>query len=530
MKTVREFMSAHRRLTGERRVEAWLAGRGLCSLQGDQSIANQAGAAFRSDLNTELQALVTLSSGATAPSTTYAYQLWADTTSNTLKRRNAANSAWIAVMTLDETFVISRSSNTVLGYSDRGKAFVATAGFTQTLTAAATLADGWAVGYRIESGATIVFDPNASETIDGGATKTVVGPASGFIYCNASAFFTVGMSAVTIAAASLVGSVVPFVGMINGTIVTSRAGSAETIAIKTLAGADPSVGDPVIFVFRNVTAGTGDYVFLPATAALSVTISSGSTMGMTNSVLARIWLTVFNDAGTLRLGVVKTVSGISVMALKDDDLNSSTAEGGAGAADSAQVIYTGTAVTTKGMRLVGYLEYTLASVGTWGTAPSKIQLFGPGVSRPGQLVEVAMNETGAVATGTTTIPNDDTIPQSSEGDQYMTQAITPTSAANLLRINARVQGAISVGADVIVALFQDATANALAAINFTTLANSDNNLSICHQMVAGTVSTSTFKVRAGPANAGTFTFNGFGAARKLGGVMASSLSVEEISS
>ena len=63
--------------------------------QGDQSIANQPGAAFRSDLNDELQALVTLSSGASAPSVTYAYQLWVDTTNGVIKQRNSSNSAWV---------------------------------------------------------------------------------------------------------------------------------------------------------------------------------------------------------------------------------------------------------------------------------------------------------------------------------------------------------------------------------------------------------------------------------------------------
>lgn len=75
--------------------------------QGDQSIANQAGAAFRADLNAELQALVSQSSGATAPATTYAYQWWADTTTGLLKRRNAANSAWITLGLLDGTSLVS---------------------------------------------------------------------------------------------------------------------------------------------------------------------------------------------------------------------------------------------------------------------------------------------------------------------------------------------------------------------------------------------------------------------------------------
>lgn len=63
--------------------------------QGDQSIANQAGAAFRSDLNAELQALVSNSSGASAPSTTYADQFYVNTTTGIIYMRNAANAAWI---------------------------------------------------------------------------------------------------------------------------------------------------------------------------------------------------------------------------------------------------------------------------------------------------------------------------------------------------------------------------------------------------------------------------------------------------
>lgn len=69
--------------------------------QHDYSIANQSGAAFRSDLNNALSAIVTQNSGATAPSTTYAYQSWADTTTGVMKMRNGANSAWITLYQLD---------------------------------------------------------------------------------------------------------------------------------------------------------------------------------------------------------------------------------------------------------------------------------------------------------------------------------------------------------------------------------------------------------------------------------------------
>jgi hypothetical protein len=69
--------------------------------QADYVVANGTGAAVRSDLNGQLAAIVSNNSGVTEPSTTYAYQWWADTTTGLLKLRNAANNAWITLFQLD---------------------------------------------------------------------------------------------------------------------------------------------------------------------------------------------------------------------------------------------------------------------------------------------------------------------------------------------------------------------------------------------------------------------------------------------
>lgn len=68
--------------------------------QHDYAIANQSGLGFRQDLNNALAAIVSQNSGASEPSTTYAYQPWADTTTGLLKFRNAANNGWVTVGTL----------------------------------------------------------------------------------------------------------------------------------------------------------------------------------------------------------------------------------------------------------------------------------------------------------------------------------------------------------------------------------------------------------------------------------------------
>ena len=71
--------------------------------QHDYVIANQGFPAFRADLNSALSAIVSNNSGASAPSTTYAYQLWYDTGNNQWKMRNADNDAFITLATFDQS-------------------------------------------------------------------------------------------------------------------------------------------------------------------------------------------------------------------------------------------------------------------------------------------------------------------------------------------------------------------------------------------------------------------------------------------
>jgi len=81
--------------------------------QHDYVIDNQSGSSFRSDLNNNLSAIVTTNSGSSAPSTTYAYMMWADTSNNLLKRRNGANNAWQIVGDLTGDYMVMDTSKRV---------------------------------------------------------------------------------------------------------------------------------------------------------------------------------------------------------------------------------------------------------------------------------------------------------------------------------------------------------------------------------------------------------------------------------
>jgi len=71
--------------------------------QNDFTIANQGFPAFRSDLNSALQALASNNSGTSAPSTTFANSFFYDETNNVLKFRNEDNDAYITIMGFDQS-------------------------------------------------------------------------------------------------------------------------------------------------------------------------------------------------------------------------------------------------------------------------------------------------------------------------------------------------------------------------------------------------------------------------------------------
>jgi len=132
---------------------------------------------------------------------------------------------------------------------------------------------------------------------------------------------------------------------------------------------------PLTLEFRSTTAGDGTHSTVSGTPA-NLVISAGSTLGTVNAVQSRIAILAINNAGTIEIAAVNAAGGVN---LDETDLISTTAEGGAGAADSATVIYSTTARTNVAYRVIGYVESTQATAGTWATAPSKVQPAGGNV-------------------------------------------------------------------------------------------------------------------------------------------------------
>ena len=124
--------------------------------------------------------------------------------------------------------------------------------------------------------------------------------------------------------------------------------------------------------FRSTTLSSGTVTTVSGTPA-NLVISSGSTLGTVSAQKSRIVVLAINNAGTIELAAVNIAGGNS---LDETNLISTTAEGGAGAADSATVVYSTTARTSLAYRVIGFIDSTQTTAGTWATAPSTIQGYG----------------------------------------------------------------------------------------------------------------------------------------------------------
>ena len=131
-------------------------------------------------------------------------------------------------------------------------------------------------------------------------------------------------------------------------------------------------------------------------------------------------------------------------------------------------------------------------------------------------------------TGTTLLPLDNTIPQNTEGDQYMSTDFIALSDKSILEIDVDISLASSALGTLSMGLFQDSILNALRAkpTGFIPSSGATINASMRHLMKSTTTSSTAFKVRAGSSSGGTTYFNGNGAGL-FNGTCFSSITIKE---
>lgn len=143
-------------------------------------------------------------------------------------------------------------------------------------------------------------------------------------------------------------------------ITASVASSALTITL-----------NPTSLDFRSATIGSGTVTTVNNAAAISVVVPSTATLGTVNAVQSRLVVLAINNSGTMELAVTNISGGSD---LSETGVISTTLI--AAASNSATLYYSTTARTSVAYRVVGYVESTQATAGTWATAPSTIQGYG----------------------------------------------------------------------------------------------------------------------------------------------------------
>lgn len=179
------------------------------------------------------------------------------------------------------------------------------------------------------------------------------------------------VNSTTVNATTVVPTTLTFSG--GGSMTKPPEPGIQSITASIAANALTVTLNPTTLDFRSATLTSGAVVSRVIASAISVVVSSGSTLGTVSGQPSRIVVLALDNAGTVELAVVNISGGND---LTETGLISTTAEGGAGAADSASTVYSTTARTNVAYRVVGYVESTQTTAGTWAVTPSTIQGYG----------------------------------------------------------------------------------------------------------------------------------------------------------
>lgn len=126
--------------------------------------------------------------------------------------------------------------------------------------------------------------------------------------------------------------------------------------------------NPTTLDFRHPTLSNGSTNTRTVGSTISLTVPSGATLGTVNAVQSRLVLLAIDNAGVVDFAITNLSGGRN---LDETSLISTTAI--SAAANSANIVYSTSARTNVPFRVVGYVESTQSTAGTWATAPSTVQ-------------------------------------------------------------------------------------------------------------------------------------------------------------
>lgn len=146
------------------------------------------------------------------------------------------------------------------------------------------------------------------------------------------------------------------------------ANQIQPIAGSVASNALTLVLNPTSIDFRASTLNSGTVNTRSISAAKSLVVPAGATLGTVSGQSARLAVLAIDNAGSVELAVVNVAGSTS---LDEASLISTTAI--STSASSASVIYSAVARTGVPFRVVGFIDITEPVAGTWSAAPSVIQ-------------------------------------------------------------------------------------------------------------------------------------------------------------
>lgn len=300
----------------------------------------------------------------------------------------------------------------------------------------------------------------------GASSATHAGGGGGYIYMIGGAADSTGSGGDAGSIFMLGGDAASGNGVAAGNINTSASSGLSGGSIMT-AGGGGSIDTTMSGSIQLGSAGTRTTILGAAASDWNLTLPTGT--GSLGEVLTT------NGSGTTSWAV--PAEATAALGLKTATTTVSVS--GATAPTSGQV-----------------LTATSGTAATWQT-PS-----GGG----GKVAQVVVATTNTPATTTTIIPGDNTIPQNTEGAEFITASITPTNASSTLMIEFDAWGSASTSVGHVLAFFVDSDADAIFA-RIQSIINANNAFFIGGRLfiTAGSTSARTYKVRFGPSNAATVT-------------------------
>lgn len=183
-------------------------------------------------------------------------------------------------------------------------------------------------------------------------------------------------------------------GFDNLGLALSVGSSALTIALKQADGStNPSTGTAAVKMgFRSTTITAGSYTYVSATAATSVVVPSGATLGLSSGSNVYIYVYAINAAGTVELAV-------STLYRDEQSVGTTTA---IDTASDASGFYSTTARSGVAIRLIGRLKYATAPNGTYSAIPDESSIVtNPASAKILGYVEAVLSADTSTATADT---------------------------------------------------------------------------------------------------------------------------------